>query len=115
VIDGVPGADISLIAPDDIATMDVLKDAAATAIYGNRASNGVIMVTTKRANKGQMQVSYGAYMAVDKVSNKYEMMDANQLKSFLSANGQALTPDDDKELIPTGKMLYNARSIFPKP
>jgi iron complex outermembrane receptor protein len=94
VIDGVPGADISLIAPDDIASMDVLKDAAATAIYGNRASNGVIMVTTKRASKGQMQVSYGAYMAVDKVSNKYEMMDANQLKNFLTANGQALTPED---------------------
>ncbi len=47
VIDGVPGADISTIAPDDIASIDVLKDAAATAIYGNKASNGVIMVTTK--------------------------------------------------------------------
>ncbi len=95
VIDGVPGADISLIAPDDIATMDILKDAAATAIYGNRAANGVIMVTTKRANKGQMQVAYSSYMAIDKVSNQYEMMDANQLKSFLAANGQSLTPEDD--------------------
>ena len=95
VIDGVPGADISLIAPDDIATMDILKDAAATAIYGNRAANGVIMVTTKRANKGQMQVSYSSYMAVDKVSKQYEMMDANQLKTFLAANGQSLTPEDD--------------------
>ena len=95
VIDGVPGADISLIAPDDIATMDILKDAAATAIYGNRAANGVIMVTTKRANKGQMQVAYSSYMAIDKVSNQYEMMDANQLKSFLAANGQSLTLKDD--------------------
>lgn len=95
VIDGVPGADISLIAPDDIATMDILKDAAATAIYGNRAANGVIMVTTKRANKGQMQVSYSSYMAIDKVSKQYEMMDANQLKAFLTKNGQALTPEDD--------------------
>ncbi len=95
VVDGVPGADISLIAPDDIATMDILKDAAATAIYGNRAANGVIMVTTKRANKGQMQVSYSSYMAIDKVSNQYEMMDANQLKSFLAANGQSLTSKDD--------------------
>lgn len=95
VVDGVPGADISLIAPDDIATMDILKDAAATAIYGNRAANGVIMVTTKRANKGQMQVSYSSYMAVDKVSKQYEMMDANQLKTFLAANGQSLTPEDD--------------------
>ncbi|MBB6004760.1 TonB-dependent receptor [Arcicella rosea] len=95
VIDGVPGADISLIAPDDIATMDILKDAAATAIYGNRAANGVIMVTTKRANKGQMQVSYSSYMAIDKVSKQYEMMDANQLKTFLTKNGQALSPEDD--------------------
>ena len=95
VIDGVPGADISLIAPDDIATMDILKDAAATAIYGNRAANGVIMVTTKRANKGQMQVSYSSYMAIDKVSKQYNMMDANQLKTFLTKNGQALSPEDD--------------------
>ena len=48
VIDNIPGADISVIAPDDIASVDILKDAAATAIYGNRAANGVIMVTTKR-------------------------------------------------------------------
>ncbi|MDR6560534.1 MULTISPECIES: TonB-dependent receptor [unclassified Arcicella] len=95
VIDGVPGADISLIAPDDIATMDILKDAAATAIYGNRAANGVIMVTTKRASKGQMQVSYSSYMAIDKVSKQYEMMNATQLKAFLTKNGQALSPEDD--------------------
>lgn len=95
VIDGVPGADISIIAPDDIATMDVLKDAAATAIYGNRAANGVIMVTTKRATKGQMQVSYNAYASIDRISKQYEMMDATQLKSFLATNGQSLTPEDD--------------------
>jgi len=51
VIDGIPDADISVIAPDDIATIDILKDAAATAIYGNRAANGVIMITTKRGKK----------------------------------------------------------------
>ena len=62
VIDGVPGADISLIAPDDIASIDVLKDAAATAIYGNRAASGVIMVTTKRGKKGQMVVAYNGYV-----------------------------------------------------
>jgi len=49
VIDGVPGADIRLVSPDDIATIDVLKDASATAIYGTRASNGVIMISTKKA------------------------------------------------------------------
>ncbi|QMW06924.1 TonB-dependent receptor [Spirosoma foliorum] len=96
VIDGVPGADISIIAPDDIASIDVLKDAAATAIYGNRAANGVIMVTTKRGKKGQMQVSYSGYMGIEKVSSKLNMMDATQLRDFLSKNGQSFSPNDDK-------------------
>ncbi|MVM30147.1 SusC/RagA family TonB-linked outer membrane protein [Spirosoma sp. HMF4905] len=96
VIDGVPGADISIIAPDDIASIDVLKDAAATAIYGNRAANGVIMVTTKRGKKGQMQVSYSGYMGIEKVSSKLNMMDATQLRDFLSKNGQSFSPIDDK-------------------
>jgi iron complex outermembrane receptor protein len=65
VIDGVPGADIALVAPEDIASIDVLKDAAATAIYGNRASSGVIMVTTKKGSKGQTQVSYNGYGGIE--------------------------------------------------
>ena len=96
VIDGVPGADISIIAPDDIASIDVLKDAAATAIYGNRAANGVIMVTTKRGKKGQMQVSYSGYVGIEKVSNKLDIMNAAQLRDFLTKNGQSFSPIDDK-------------------
>jgi len=96
VIDGVPGADISLIAPDDIASIDVLKDAAATAIYGNRAASGVIMVTTKRGKKGQMVVSYNGYVGMEKVSSQLKMMDATQLRSFLTKNSLAFTPADDK-------------------
>ncbi len=95
VIDGVPGADISIIAPDDIASIDVLKDAAATAIYGNRAANGVIMVTTKRGKKGQAQITYSGYVGVEKVSSKLNMMDATQLRAFLTANGQSFSPKDD--------------------
>ncbi|MEZ0538403.1 SusC/RagA family TonB-linked outer membrane protein [Fibrella arboris] len=96
VIDGVPGADISIIAPDDIASIDVLKDAAATAIYGNRAANGVIMVTTKRGKKGQAQITYSGYVGLEKVSSKLAMMDATQLRAFLTANGQSFSPNDDK-------------------
>ena len=96
VIDGVPGADISLIAPDDIASIDVLKDAAATAIYGNRAASGVIMVTTKRGRKGQMVVSYNGYVGMEKVSSQLKMMDAAQLRAFLGKNNLAFTPADDK-------------------
>src|ERR1044072_2234905 len=96
VIDGVPGADIALIAPADITAIDVLKDAAATAIYGNRASNGVIIVTTRRGKKGQAQVSYDGFVALEKVSRRLEVMDAGQLRSFLANNGLGFTPQDDK-------------------
>ncbi|MHA4810957.1 TonB-dependent receptor [Flavitalea flava] len=96
VIDGIPGADISAIAPDDIASIDVLKDAAATAIYGNRGANGVIIVTTKKGKNGVMQVAYSGYAGVEKVSNKLKMMDAAALRAFLTKNGQAFAPSDDK-------------------
>jgi len=96
VIDGVPGADISILAPDDIATFDVLKDAAATAIYGNRAANGVIMVTTKKGRKGQATISYSGYVGLEKVSKRLEMMNSDQLRGLLTANGQAFAPADDK-------------------
>jgi len=96
VIDGVVGADISILAPDDIASIDVLKDAAAAAIYGNRAANGVIMVTTKKGTAGQTQLSYSGYFGVENVSNQYDMMDADQLRAFLAKNNSSLTPANDK-------------------
>lgn len=95
VIDGVPGADISLIAPDDIASIDVLKDAAATAIYGNKAANGLIMVTTKRGKSGESKVDYSGYVGLEKVSNRLDMMNASELKAFLDKNSLALSPNDD--------------------
>ncbi|WP_412468497.1 SusC/RagA family TonB-linked outer membrane protein [Pedobacter sp. KLB.chiD] len=96
VIDGVVGADISILAPDDIASIDVLKDAAASAIYGNRAANGVIMVTTKRGVAGSAQIAYNGYFGVENVSNRYDMMNAGQLKAFLAKTNSALTPANDK-------------------
>lgn len=96
VVDGVPGVDITLIAPDDIASIDVLKDAAATSIYGTRAANGVIMVTTRKAKKGQTQLSYSGYVGIEKVSNKMKMMDATQLRNFVKKNGLAFDPIDDQ-------------------
>ncbi|MEN2412249.1 SusC/RagA family TonB-linked outer membrane protein [Flavobacterium mesophilum] len=96
VVDGVPGVDISIIAPDDIVTIDVLKDAAATAIYGNRAANGVIMVTTKRGSKDRSQISYSNYFGFEKVSNQLDMMNADQLRSFLTKNNLSFTPENDK-------------------
>jgi iron complex outermembrane receptor protein len=96
VIDGVPGVDISIISPDDIATIDVLKDAAATAIYGNRAANGVIMVTTKRGSKDRTQIAYNGYYGFEEVSNELNMMNADQLRAFTTKNNLNFTPENDK-------------------
>ncbi|HTI93023.1 MAG TPA: SusC/RagA family TonB-linked outer membrane protein [Puia sp.] len=90
VIDGVPDASIDLVAPSDIATIDVLKDAAATAIYGARAANGVIMITTRRPKSGQFRLSYNAYVAAEKVSKRIDMLSAPQLRNYLIANGSPL-------------------------
>lgn len=95
VIDGIPGADIAAIAPSDIASIDVLKDAAATAIYGNRAASGVIMVTTKRGKKGAPQLAYSGYAATEKISSQLDLMDADQLRAYVTANKVAFSPNDD--------------------
>jgi iron complex outermembrane receptor protein len=91
VIDGVPGASIDVLAPADIESIDVLKDAASNAIYGARAANGVIMVTTKKAKAGQSRLSFSSYAAVDKVSKRIDMLTGDQLRAYLKANGQTLT------------------------
>ena len=97
VIDGVPGASIDLLAPDDIATIDVLKDASSTAIYGTRAANGVIIITTKRAKPGQSRLTYSAYGAVAKVSQKIDMLSGDELRQYLRDNNTRplATPTDD--------------------
>ena len=94
VIDGIPGVSLSLVAPDDIESIDVLRDASATAIYGSKAANGVILITTKRGNKEKASVSYSAYIALDKISKRLDMMTADELRSYASANGITLTNDE---------------------
>jgi len=97
VIDGVPGASIDLVAPADIESIDVLKDASATAIYGSRAANGVIMITTRRSRPGQTRLSYNAYGAREEVSKQISMLTGDQLRAYLKANGDSLKTgvDDD--------------------
>lgn len=93
VIDGVPGASLSLVAPDDIESIDVLRDASATAIYGSKAANGVIIVTTKKGNKdGRTNVSYSGYVAWDKTMNSLDMMTASELLDYAAANEINLSP-----------------------
>lgn len=96
VIDGVPGADIAAIAPDDIASIDVLKDAAATAIYGNKAANGVIIVTTKKGKRGKPQATYNGYIGLETVSSQLGLMNVAQIKDYVTKNGGSISPNDDK-------------------
>ena len=89
VVDGVPmGTTIRDFSPNDIATIQVLKDASAGAIYGSRAANGVIIITTKNGQKDQpLKVDYKGYFGIDKISKGvYDVMNANQYSQYL---GQA--------------------------
>jgi TonB-linked SusC/RagA family outer membrane protein len=75
VVDGFPTSNGADINPNDIASMEILKDASATAIYGARAANGVILITTKRGKTGKSQISYSAYTGVQKIIDRFHMLD----------------------------------------
>lgn len=79
IIDGFPG-DINAVNPQDIESMEVLKDGAAAAIYGSVAANGVILITTKSGKKGDVKVDFSTYLSFTHIANKLEMLDANEYK-----------------------------------
>jgi TonB-linked SusC/RagA family outer membrane protein len=79
IVDGFPVSDISHIAPTDIESMEVLKDASATAIYGSRGANGVVLVKTKTGAKGaKMELQANVYFGISKIAKTIEMADATQ-------------------------------------
>lgn len=81
VIDGVPGGDLSNVNVNDIASFDILKDGAASAIYGTRGSNGVVVVTTKKGSKdGAVHTSYSATLSWDKAKKELDMMSAQDYR-----------------------------------
>ena len=93
IVDGVPGVDLSLVATDDIESIDILRDATATAIYGSKAANGVIIVTTKHGHAGTARVTYNGYMAVESVSKNLDLASAADLRAYAANNGFELTND----------------------
>ncbi|MDP3944420.1 MAG: TonB-dependent receptor [Lutibacter sp.] len=78
VLDGFPIENINDINPDDIASIEVLKDASAQAIYGARASNGVILVTTLKGKEGKMKVSFGSYTTSQKLTKNFDLYNAEE-------------------------------------
>ncbi len=84
VVDGIPLAagGIEAINPNDIETIDVLKDASSTAIYGSRGANGVVMVTTKRGTRGGMSLNYVGTTTIEKMYDRTEMMNSGEYVEF---------------------------------
>jgi TonB-dependent starch-binding outer membrane protein SusC len=98
VIDGVPldnndisGASnpLALINPNDIESVTILKDASAAAIYGNRAANGVILITTKKGAVGKLQVSFSTLNTVSRITNKVNVLSTDQFTNLVNQKGSA--------------------------
>lgn len=89
VVDGIIGADLNNVDPNDIESVDVLKDASASAIYGTRGSAGVILVTTKSGQIGaeSLTVNYNAYTSFESVENKNDVLSADEYRSFAQETG----------------------------
>lgn len=83
VIDGVAGGDINALNPSDIESIDVLKDAASAAIYGARAANGVILVTTKQGKAGKVQLSYDGFWGIQNVYKMPNTLNAREYMMIL--------------------------------
>jgi TonB-linked SusC/RagA family outer membrane protein len=95
VIDGVIGADMNILNPNDIETMDVLKDASSTSIYGSRGANGVIIITTKKGSSGTPKITYNSYVGTKKMAHMPTFQTAQQFADHVF----------DKMPVETGKSL----------
>lgn len=85
VIDGFQGGDLSILNPQDIESIEILKDASATAIYGSRGANGVVLVTTKMGKSGKPQISYNGFFGMSQLSKKIDLLDAGQFAETVNA------------------------------
>jgi TonB-linked SusC/RagA family outer membrane protein len=92
VIDGVPAGGLNSIAPSDIESVEVLKDASAAAIYGSRAANGVILITTKSGASGKMSINFNSYYGVQSAWKKLDLLNSQEYIKYgtalLTASGQ---------------------------
>jgi len=103
IIDGFQGGDISNLNPNDIASIEVLKDASATAIYGAQGANGVIIVTTKKGAEGKTQISYNGYFGVNDFTFPQARIGQNYInlrREAYRADGQWSSAADDPNIFP---------------
>lgn len=86
VVDGVQGASLSDVHPNDIKSMEVLKDASATAIYGSRGASGVILVTTKKGKNQKPTITFNSYVTLNQVRKKLDFLNAHQYATLVNDN-----------------------------
>ncbi len=86
VVDGVPGVDPTTVAPEDIESFNVLKDASSTAIYGSRGANGVILITTKGGSENTSKFEVNSYVSFDQVANRLDLLTANEYRNYVEQN-----------------------------
>ncbi len=108
VIDGVIGATLDNVDPNDIESINVLKDGSASAIYGSRGSSGVILVTTKGGKKGQVTASYNGYVSAANVARNIDVMTASE---YTAAGGNDLGAETDWQDLVTRTAVSNVHNI----
>lgn len=109
IIDGSPGGDINSLNPADIESIDVLKDAASAAIYGSRAANGVVLVTTKQGKAGKMQISFDGYYGVQNVYRMPQVLNAQEYTTIVNEARlmDGLSPYDFAKDVPNWEQIQN--------
>lgn len=102
IVDGIAVGGIDYLNPGDIESIDVLKDAASAAIYGARAANGVVLITTKGGKAGKMSITYSGYTGIQNVANTLDMLDAEQYRMLMNegARNAGLSEPFDLNEIP---------------
>lgn len=124
VVDGIPVTNINNINPTDIESMDILKDASSASIYGLRAANGVVIVTTKKGKAGSFKINYDAYAGTKNILHKVKMANGQQYATYVNENltalgqkyqikesGQPYQTDWYDELLKTGSVFNNAINL----
>ncbi|MDR1119359.1 MAG: SusC/RagA family TonB-linked outer membrane protein [Dysgonamonadaceae bacterium] len=89
IIDGMQGGSLSDVHPNDIESLEVLKDASATAIYGARGAGGVILVTTKKGSNRKSSVTYNGFFGFQQIQKKMDLMNAEEYAGYINQNRQA--------------------------
>lgn len=93
VVDGVPMSDIQYLSPSDIESITILKDAASSAIYGSMATNGVVLIGTKKGVKGEAKIEFNSYVGLSKVSHNFKSLNTAQYRELMNEIGLIQLPE----------------------